>query len=572
MPFDLSFACPDWEAKLRRGETPIADLPLNADRARHAVHLFDGLRLPDVKGHPPLSEAAGEWFRDIVRYAFAAEHPDTCLPLINEVFCLVPKKNSKTTYSAALGLTALMLWDLPNAQMLILGPTQNVAERCFGQAAGMINADPRLKAIFHVQAHLKTITRWKTGATLSVKTFDLNVVTGEIPALTIIDELHVVASRSYAARVVAQITGGTVTNASALVVYITTQSDVPPVGVFKTKLDYARGVRDGTITGDVRMLPVLYEFPVAMQVAEDKPWRDPAHWPMVLPNLGRSIQPQILASLYAAAVEEGIESEIVWASQHLNIEIGLGLHGDRWAGALYWPQAAMVARGDARPIRLDDMMAEGDVAVAGVDGGGLDDLYALAAIIRHRESRDWMHWTHAWAQPEVFERRKLIASALRGFEDDGDLTVCAEVNQDAAEAAEICARLRDAGLLPEAEGIGLDMYGIATTIEALAARGIGEPQVTGVKQGYGLQMPILTVPRKLKDRTFRHANQRIMAWAVGNAKQGLKGSNVEITKAAAGPAKIDPLMATLNAAFLMFMNPVASGGPSVYRERGMLVI
>jgi phage terminase large subunit-like protein len=29
-----------------------------------------------------------------------------------------------------------------------------------------------------------------------------------------------------------------------------------------------------------------------------------------------------------------------WASQHLNIEIGLGLKSDRWRGADYWEQAA----------------------------------------------------------------------------------------------------------------------------------------------------------------------------------------------------------------------------------------
>jgi phage terminase large subunit-like protein len=560
----VSFACPDWEAKLLRGETPIAALPIDAKRAARAVTIFNTLRLPDQKGYPAMSEAAGEWFRDIVRNAFGATDPESGLPLINEVFALVPKKNSKTTYAAALGLTALLLSDQPNAQMLILGPTQNVAQRCFDQALGMIKADPRYRKVFHPQEHLKTITRIKTGATLSVKTFDLNVVTGEIPALTIIDELHVVAGRSYAERVVAQITGGMITNASALLVYITTQSDVPPAGVFKTKLDYARGVRDGRITDGVRMLPVLYEFPVAMQADPEKPWRDPKTWPMVLPNLGLSVQLPLLRDQYIARKEEGIEAEIIWASQHLNIEIGVGLHGDRWPGALFWPAAGYTPDEELPELTFEALMAAAEVAVVGIDGGGLDDLAALAVLFRLRHSRRWLLWAHAWAQPEVFERRKEIASRLRDFEKQGDLTVCQAPDQDALEMAEFCVRLSEAGLLPEANAIGLDAFGVATLVEALADRGLGGDAVVAVGQGWRLQSAIMTLPRKLKDKTMRHCRQPIMEWAVGNAKQELQGSNYKITKQAAGSAKIDPLMATFNAAMLMFMNPAAALGKSFW--------
>ena len=69
-------------------------------------------------------------------------------------------------------------------------------------------------------------------------------------------------------------------------IIITTQSDEPPTGAFKTELDYARAVRDGDRVGGV-LLPVLYEFPD--DIAKDQArWGDTAVWPMVMPNLGRS--------------------------------------------------------------------------------------------------------------------------------------------------------------------------------------------------------------------------------------------------------------------------------------------
>ena len=185
----------------------------------------------------------------------------------------------------------------------------------------MIRLDSRLDAIFKVQDHLKCITRRKTETKLDVKTFDTTIVTGEIPVLTIIDELHELGKKAKAANVMQQIRGGGITMQGGQVLMITTQSDEQPAGIWKTELTKARNIRDGKGGSAPILLPVLYEFPLELQKDETY-WRDQRNWPLLLPNLGRSIDPQRLVDDYQNNGKVNREAETIWVSQHLNIEIG----------------------------------------------------------------------------------------------------------------------------------------------------------------------------------------------------------------------------------------------------------
>lgn len=547
------FSCPDWRDRLAEGRSLVPTLPLDEEEGERAVGIFDKLRVPDVSGQPALAEAAGDWFRDIVRACFGSLCQETGERMVSELFALVPKKNAKTTQTAALGIVALLLNERPNADMLIIGPTQDVADLCFAQASGMIEADPEgyLPDRFHIREHRKEIECRVTGATLKVKSFDPKVMTGQKPVLVIVDELHVMSSYSSASRVLGQIRGGLLPFPEGLLVFITTQSDQAPAGVFKAELQAARAVRDGTAPKGTRTLAVLYEFPPEMQAHKDKPWRDPALWHMVTPNLGLSIQLPRLVRDYEKARAKGEAEERRWASQHLNIEIGIALKAESWVGAPLW----IPAKG--APADLEEMLALCEVAVAGIDGGGLDDLLGLSIIGRRRADRAWLCWGRAWAQPEVFERRPEIAETLRDFEKAGDLIACETATQDLEEVAEILARVAELGLLPEEHAIGLDPFGVAALVDEIAARGISDQQLASIRQGPALSPAIWGLERKLKDGTFLHSGTPLLSWCVGNARAEQRGNAVYITKETAGKAKIDPLVAIFNAAMLMSRNPKA---------------
>lgn len=564
-----AFACPDWVERLKEGRSLVPDLPLITAEAERAVAIFNKLRLPDVPGMPTMKEAAGDWFRDIVRALFGSLD-DEGVRHVPELFALVPKKNSKTTGGAGIMLTALLVNKRPRAQFFLFGPTQDIADLAFQQASGMIEADAVLTKRFKVMEHRKMILDRRNKATLRIMTFDMKVATGIKPAGVLIDEIHVMSSLSYATRVLGQIRGGLLANPEGFLIIITTQSDEPPSGVFRQELQYARAVRDGRATDDVRVLPVLYEFPEAMQVDKTKPWQNPDNWHMVLPNLGLSITLPRLIADYNAAKEKGDAEERRWVSQHLNVEIGLASHTGGWRGADYWLGQADMA------LTLEELIERSEVVTLGIDGGGLDDLLGAAACGREKPRPDggpqrWLLWYKAWVQSDVLELRQDIAEKLRDFAKDGDLVICEQVTDDIMGVADVVEQVFLSGLLPEQGGIGLDPQGVAAIVDELTARNIPDGMAVAVTQGFRLSPAVWGMERKLKDGTIVHSGSRMMSWVLGNAKVEQRGNAVLITKETAGKAKIDPLIAGFNAVMLMSRNPQARGN-SVYRDRGLLAV
>jgi phage terminase large subunit-like protein len=568
----VDLSVPDWFEKLKSGRPPLPNnLPLDEDEAAKAVKVFEKLRLPDVPGKPLLRDVAAPWARDFIAAIFGTVRLNEDKTIIvgrsvRKFFQLVPKKNSKTTNGAAIMLTALLRNRRPNADFLLVGPTQATAELAYDQADGMIMADPWLSKRFASRDHLKTIEDRRNGSTLRVRSFDNRVMTGVKPVAVLVDELHELGKIHYAAKVMAQIEGGIIANPEGFIVIITTQSDDAPTGVFKSELEHARAVRDGQYQ-DGETLAMMYEFPLELQADKRQPWLDPKLWPWVLPNLGRSITIDRLLPKFREAREKSDEAFAIWVSQHLNIQVGTAINDDSWTGALLW--------GDAidRTLTLDELLARAEVVTFGGDGGGLDDLLGVSVIGREKGTRRWLVWNHAFAVRSVLGLREGIASRLLDFEKEGSLTFCAKPSEMMTKFGELFAKVLASDKLPEKDAVGLDPNNVAAMIEQLTARGMTDSMLRRlrVNPGEALSPAWWGLEMKLADGTLVHPGLELMKWVVGNAKVEPRGNGIMITKQVSGRAKIDPLIATGCATMLMSWNPEARG-PSVYRERGALVL
>ncbi|HHH3942762.1 TPA: terminase TerL endonuclease subunit, partial [Enterobacter hormaechei subsp. xiangfangensis] len=359
---------------------------------------------------------------------------------------------------------------------------------------------------------------------------------------TLIDELWLFGKQHNSEDMLREAVGGMASRPEGFVMYTTTQSNEPPAGVFKKKLQYARDVRDGKIH-DPHFLPVIFEHPPEMVASGEHLLLD--NLAMVNPNLGYSVDEQFLYREYNKAKEAGEEDFRGFMSKHANVEIGLALRADRWAGADFWEQ-------QARRVTFEDILRRSEVVTVGIDGGGLDDLLGLAVIGRDRQTREWLCWCHAWAHTIALERRKSEISKLKDFERAGDLTIVKRVGEDVEQVAEYVSRIYEAELLDK---IGIDPSEVGQILDALSEAGIPDEAVTGVSQGWKLGGAIKTTERKLAEGVLLHGGQLLMAWCVGNARVEPKGNAILITKQASGKGKIDPLMATFNAVTLMALNP-----------------
>lgn len=539
-----STSSPDWAARvLDKSGSLIPFPPLYPSEAEAALGVFNDLVLVDVAGQPTMGQACRPWLIKFVSSIFGAYDPEAGRRLLQEFFLLVSKKNTKSTIAAGVMLTALIRNWRHSAEFLILAPTIEIANNSFYPARDMVRADEQLSTLLHVQDHTRTITHRVNNASLKVVAADDETVGGKKASGILVDELWLFGKRPNAENMLREATGGLASRPEGFVIYLSTQSDEPPQGVFKQKLQYARDVRDGVVE-DNKFLPVLYEFPASM--VEDKSYRNPKNFYVTNPNIGASVDREFLEREFRKAENAGEESMCGFLAKHLNVEIGLALRSDRWTGADFWEAAAV------KSLTLDELLGRSDVVTIGIDGGGLDDMLGMAVVGREVETGSWLHWTHAWIHPIVLQRRKSEAEHFRSFEKDGDLSIVKEIGDDIREVADYVRKVEDSGLL---DRIGVDQAGIGAIVDAIMAEDIEHDRIVGIPQGWRLNGAIKTTERKLAERALKHGSSSMMAWCVGNAKVEAKGNAVTITKQISGSAKIDPLMATFDAIALMAMNP-----------------
>ena len=462
-----STACPDWEQRIVAGRSLIPFAPLFPDEAEAALKVFKSLRVVDLPNQPTFGACSDQWVFDFVGAIFGAYDAQNARRLISEFLLLIAKKNSKSTIAAGIMITALIRnWRHTN-ELTLLAPTMEVANNSYIPASAMVKADPELQMVLRTSDHQRTIKHLTTDAELKVVAADSDTSAGKKSGFILVDELWLFGKKPRSSAMLQEATGGLIARPEGFVIYLTTHSDEPPAGVWKSKLDYFRDVRDGKIT-DTEKLGVLYEFPEPM--IEGEAYLDPDNFYITNPNIGRSVRRGWLETKLKEAVSGGGDDDKqTFLAKHLNVPIGTRLRRDRWAGADAWDSAA-----DPELASLEDLLDRAEVVTAGIDGGGLDDFLGLALIGRERGTQRWMLWTMACCHEKALDRRKDIKTMVQGFAQSGEVLICRSGEEDIFAVANIIEQVWSRGLFPEKNAVGLDPVGVAAIMDELMARELPE--------------------------------------------------------------------------------------------------
>ena len=336
-----------------------------------------------------------------------------------------------TSGGAMLCLSAFLAFETPNMGYTLIAPTLSIANFAFEQIAGSLRADPELELLVKIVDYKKEIVHRINGAKLMVRPASLSAITG-LKGSVFLDELWVFGGITRGQKLRQQLRGALAANPMARGLYITTQSDHPPQGLFRTMLSYARKVRDGEIH-DPSFLPVLFEpWPGC------DPWLDSTVWPCLLPSYPHIAGPEFYRGVINEAIVGGPSMIAEAKSQMFNVEISSGMSGAAWIAARIPPSLR------DPEIDLNWIIENCDRIAVGIDLGGSVDLTALTVV--GELNKVYHVWCRAWISQDGMMESNLSEqskAALEQFqEQDGDL-VFINPGEDIPEIVGICEQVNE---------------------------------------------------------------------------------------------------------------------------------
>ena len=535
----------NWETRIINNESLIPCEPLNKQVAEIALDIFKSLKLVDVIGQPTIGQACKQWVFDFVAVIFGAYDPETKERYIKEFFLLISKKNSKSTLSAGIMLTAIILNERYSAQLVIVSPTKETSDSSYRPIADMIKADDELLKMFNVADHTKTITHLGTKATLKVLAFDPNTLTGLKASYVLVDELHLLGHKANADNILREALGGMASRPEGFVIYLTTQSSGTPNGIFKQKLDYARAVRDGEVINKT-FLPVLYEYPNSM--IENESYLDSKNWFIPNPNLNASVSLDFLENQFNQ-VKDIRESLQDFLSKHLNVQQTMNLKEHNWqAFTDLLPHSESV-------FTLEDLIERSEVISIGFDGASLFDIAGLTVTGRLKGANSFITWSHGWLNKIALDKNKRSASKLLELAQLKEITIVNEVSMQFKEIAAVIKMIDSTGKLFK---IGVDPHGLGTFKTDLEDEGIEADKIIGVSQGYKMKQHIISCENLMAKGTLKFSLQELMRWQGSNTRLIYKSNTVMVSKADSAD-KIDNIISLLNSIAIMSENPPSMG-------------
>ncbi len=427
----------------------------------------------------------------------------------------LPRKNSKTTGAAGIGLYMLCEDGEPGSEVYSAAVTKDQAKICWDTAHQMVKRETEMQTHYGVQPLAHSIVIEQDGSFFKPLARDADSLEGLNPHCAIVDELH--AHKTREVWDVLNVARGS--RRQSLVLAITTAGD-NKAGVCYEQHSYVEGILQGHHRDD-RYWGMIYSLDA------DDTWTTMESFRKSNPNFGVSVLPDDMAMMCRQA-EANAESQNTFLNKRHNIWTTVGT---AYFNMLAWDRCKDAA--------LKPEQFAGDPCMITLDLASKRDLTSKITVFRRGE--DYYVFGKHYLPTDAVEPGKPNYDFYRGWAKDGVLTLTegnetdyGYIERDLMEDMQKLKPIR----------VGVDpAYNAAHFSQRM--RDLGVPMEDVKHNVMTFSEPLKALEAMIIGGRIHHNGDPVLAWAMGNVvvREDVKG-NVYPRKAR-DVNKIDPAVALI---------------------------
>ena len=454
---------------------------------------------------------------------------DNSIRMVQDVILFIPRKASKSTLIAIIGLYELRFGEA-GGEVYCTALDRNQAGIVFDTAKGMIEGMPeQLKAQYSTYRHeIKKATdsqsKFQALSRDSKRTGD-----GKNPSVSIVDEASQITERN----AIEVMNSGMVARKNPLRIYITTASFTKET-LFFENMQYLKSMLNGQAEDNPRWFGLLYGLD------EGDDWKDPKVWAKVNPMHGISINAEAIEQrVKEAQSKPSALNELLCKTFNVYVSAN-----SAWIDKAVWDDAPIMNEAETP-----------EATFIAFDLAATRDLNAVATLHRYTEDRYSIKFKFFLPEESIdfvpTHYRPIFMQAVQR----GTLKL---TQGNVADYVEVEEYIKNETTTYNAKEIGFDAWNAAALVSKLYEHGL---PVKKIGQGMAvLNNPSKHVQKLILSKSIAHQHDPFVSWQLGNCEvyEDVNG-NIKIRKNSADPsAKVDGIIAMIMAFHCALDNPLIS--------------
>lgn len=452
----------------------------------------------------------------------------------------VPRKNGKSTFTAAVGLYMLTEDNEPGAEIYSAATTRDQARIIFNVCRAMAKRSPGMRREYGVRVGAHALSVTDTESSLVPLSSDAHTLDGLNPSFAMIDELH-----AHKSRAVFDVLDSALGSRDQPVLWTITTAGTDRTGVCYEQRTYIDKILKRVIV-DERVFGIVYT------IDEDDDWTDEDVWAKANPNYDVSVNVSDMRR-QARKAAESPSSLNNFLTKRLNVWTNAAV---AWLDVRRWNKCEdpelVIADFEGRPCYL------------GVDLASTTDLCALAFVFPPLDESEKLAVFVRFYLPEG-KIEEQSTGPLPGWEHEGWLLACPG---DTVDFGLVDDDVREAASLYDVQAIGYDPWQAMMMATAWEADGL--PAIEVPMRTRHLSAPMKELERLVLENGIVHDGNPVLAWNTSNVVATLDANDNVFPRKEKTSARIDGVVAIIIAMNRSMLS--APPATSVYETRGLAAI